>query len=93
MDSGTTFEQLKNEPLFLDSSVRSNFPDTIQIADARTYRSPFQGETGLFRAREKGKGQTLYGGEKEGSFLDQDYMDQLRDLKDKVFNYFTSAQT
>ena len=85
------------EQIILDSSVRSNFPDTIQIADARTYRSPFQGETGLFRAREKGKGQTLYGGQKEGSFLDQDYLDQLRQLRDKaintgqsVFNYFTT---
>jgi len=84
------------EQIILDSSVRSNFPDTIQIADARTYRSPFQGETGLFRAG-KGKGQTLYGGQKEGSFLDQDYLDQLRQLRDKainagqsVFNYFTT---
>lgn len=95
-DTGTTFEQLKNDPLFLDSSVRSNFPNTIQIADARTYQPKYQGETGLFRAG-KGSGQTLYGGQKEGSFLDQDYLDQLRQLRDKainagkdVFNYFTT---
>ena len=92
MDSGTTFEQLKNDPLFLDSSVRSNFPDTIQIADARTYQPKYQGQSGIFRAG-KGKGQTYYGGQKEGSFLDQDYMEQLRQLREKagnVFNYFTT---
>jgi hypothetical protein len=84
------------EQLFLDSSVRSNFPDTIQIADARTYQPKYQGQSGVFRAG-KGRGQTYYGGQKEGSFLDQDYMDQLRQLRDKaintgqsVFNYFTT---
>ena len=96
-DTGTTFEQLRNDPLFLDSSVRSNFPDTIQIADAgrNTYTGKYQGETGLFSAG--GSGQTLFGGQKEGSFLDQDYLDQLRQLRDKainagkdVFNYFTT---
>jgi|TARA_R100001460_G_scaffold1284_2_gene4932 hypothetical protein len=80
------------EQIILDSSVRSNFPDTIQIADAKTYRSPYQGQSGVFRAG-KGKGQTYYGGQKEGSFLDQDYMEQLRQLREKagnVFNYFTT---
>ena len=86
-DSGTTFEQLP--PI---SAVRSNFPDTIQIADARTYQPKYQGQSGVFRAG-KGKGQTYYGGQKEGSFLDQDYMEQLRQLREKagnVFNYFTT---
>ena len=86
-DSGTTFDQLP--PI---SAVRSNFPDAIQIADARTYQPKYQGQSGVFRAG-KGKGQTYYGGEKEGSFLDQDYMEQLKELREKagnVFNYFTT---
>ena len=85
-----------HKQIILDSSVRSNFPNTIELADAKTYRSPYQGQTGLFKAG-KGKGQTLYGGQKEGSFLEQDYLDQLRQLRDKaintgqsVFNYFTT---
>ena len=87
IDAGTTFDQLP--PI---SAVRSNFPDTIQIADARTYQPKYQGQSGVFRAG-KGKGQTYYGGEKEGSFLDQDYMEQLKELREKagnVFNYFTT---
>lgn len=87
IDAGTTFDQLP--PI---SAVRSNFPDTIQIADARTYQPKYQGQSGVFRAG-KGKGQTYYGGEKEGSFLDQDYQEQLKELKEKarnVFNYFTT---
>ena len=43
------------EQIILDSSVRSNFPDTIQIADVRTYRSPFQGETGLLEPEKRVK--------------------------------------
>ena len=87
-DSGTTFDQLP--PI---SAVRSNFPDTIQIADAgrNTYTGQYQGETGLFSPG--GSGQTLYGGQKEGNFLDQDYQEQLKELKEKarnVFNYFTT---
>lgn len=87
-DSGTTFDQL---PAI--SAVRSNFPDAIQIADAgrNTYTGQYQGETGLFSPG--GSGQTLYGGQKEGSFLDQDYQEQLKELKEKarnVFNYFTT---
>ena len=87
-DSGTTFDQLP--PI---SAVRSNFPDAIQIADAgrNTYTGQYQGETGLFSPG--GSGQTLYGGQKEGSFLDQDYKEQLKELKDSVFNYFTNART
>ena len=95
IDAGTTFDQL---PAI--SAVRSNFPNTIELADAgrNTYTGKYQGETGLFSSG--GSGQTLYGGQKEGSFLDQDYLDQLRELRDKAinagqdaFNYFTSART